>query len=56
MEIFIITAPLAAGAWLIIMSLLVSCDNIPSKMVFNIIPFFLGCSALLAGLKVWGVV
>lgn len=48
--------PLVTGIWLVALSFILHTENFISKMVFNVIPFFLGTGSLVFSLKHLGFV
>jgi len=48
--------PLICGIWLITTSFIVSTSDFKSKMLFNIVPFFLGVASVGYGLHVMEII
>lgn len=54
-QLFVAWTPMVTGIFMIAFSLLMKTQNIPSSILFKIIPFFLGAASCLVGLDLLGL-
>ena len=56
MELFVSITVSVVAVWTITMALLLSSSSIKGKILFKVIPFFMGVALGISALYLWGVI